>query len=126
MRAVTAAAMGWAPAQEASGQAWMVPVLAQLLDDPYDAVRFVAQRSLKQMPSQGAVADVLTASAAERRRTQVAVMRQWDRAGRVAGSDGWSSARQQAVLLQADGTLNIPAFLSLLRRRDDRTVLLRE
>jgi len=125
-RAVTAAAMGWVPAQEASGTAWMVPVLAQLLDDPYDAVRFVAQRSLRQLPSQGAVTDVLTAPAAERRKTQVAVMRQWDRAGRVVGSEAWSPARRQAVLLQGDGSLNIPAFLALLRRRDDRTVLLRE
>ncbi|MBM3782505.1 MAG: hypothetical protein FJW29_12690 [Acidobacteria bacterium] len=118
--------MGWVPAQEASGTAWMVPVLAQLLDDPYDAVRFVAQRSLRQLPSQGAVTDVLTAPAAERRKTQVAVMRQWDRAGRVVGSEAWSPARRQAVLLQGDGSLNIPAFLALLRRRDDRTVLLRE
>jgi len=125
-RAVTAAAMGWAPAREAAGTAWMVPVLAQLLDDPYDAVRFVAHRSLRQLPSQSAVADVLTAPSAVRRRTQVAVMRQWDRTGRVAGSDRWSPGRRQAVLLLEDGSLNIPAFLSLLRRRDDRTVLLRE
>ena len=38
-RAIVAQAMGWAPAQQASGTDWMAPHLAQLLDDPYDAVR---------------------------------------------------------------------------------------
>ena len=49
-RAIAAQAMGWAPAQEASGTDWMAPYLAQLLDDPYDAVRFIAGRSLRTLP----------------------------------------------------------------------------
>ncbi len=36
-RAIAAQAMGWKPAQAASGTDWMLPHLAQLLDDPYDA-----------------------------------------------------------------------------------------
>ena len=38
---------GWAPARHASGENWIPPVLAQLMDDPYDAVRCVAERSLR-------------------------------------------------------------------------------
>ena len=41
---------GWSEAQEASGREWMAPHLAQLLDDPYHAVRYIAQRSLKTLP----------------------------------------------------------------------------
>ena len=49
-RAIVAQAMGWGPAQHASGTDWMAPHLAQLLDDPYDAVRFIAGRSLRTLP----------------------------------------------------------------------------
>jgi hypothetical protein len=49
-RAVTAWNLGWPEAHQASGNHWQAPVLAQLLDDPYDGVRFVAQRSLKRLP----------------------------------------------------------------------------
>jgi hypothetical protein len=49
-RAVTAWGFGWADAHQASGNHWQAPFLAELLDDPYDGVRFVAQRSLKRLP----------------------------------------------------------------------------
>ena len=52
-RAIAAQAMGWKPAQAASGTDWMLPHLAQLLDDPYDAVRFIAGRSLGTLPEFG-------------------------------------------------------------------------
>ena len=45
-RALAAWSMGWAPARQASGTGWMAVPLAMLLNDPYDAVRFIAQRSL--------------------------------------------------------------------------------
>ena len=38
---------GWPPAREASGASWVSPVLGILLDDPYAAVRCVAERSLR-------------------------------------------------------------------------------
>jgi hypothetical protein len=49
-RAITAWSFGWPAAHQASGTNWQAPYLAQLLDDPYDAVRFVAHRSLKRLP----------------------------------------------------------------------------
>ena len=42
-----ASAMGWKPAREASNGDWMVPFLGVLMDDPYDAVRYIAFRSLR-------------------------------------------------------------------------------
>ena len=42
-RALYAAAFGRPEAQQASGRAWTVPFLGILMDDPYDAVRFIAE-----------------------------------------------------------------------------------
>jgi hypothetical protein len=47
VRAIMASAMGWQPAREASKGDWMVPFLGVLMDDPYDAVRHIAVRSLR-------------------------------------------------------------------------------
>lgn len=50
-RALVADAMGWKDAQAASdGAAWLAPYLAQLMDDPYPAVRYIAHRSLRTLP----------------------------------------------------------------------------
>lgn len=49
-RALVAWSMGWEPSRQASGNAWQAVYLAPLLDDPYDAVRYIAQRSLKSLP----------------------------------------------------------------------------
>jgi len=50
-RAIVAQAMGWAPAQQASGSAWLAPYLALMEKDQYDAVRLIASRSLKTLPA---------------------------------------------------------------------------
>lgn len=49
-RALTAWALGWAPAQAASGHAFMPALLGELMDAPYDAVRYIAERSLRSAP----------------------------------------------------------------------------
>ncbi len=38
---------GWEPALAVSGREWTLPVLGELMDDPYAAVRCVAERSLR-------------------------------------------------------------------------------
>ena len=49
-RAIIAQAMGWRPAQEASGAGWLAPYLALTQKDQYDAVRLIASRSAKTLP----------------------------------------------------------------------------
>jgi hypothetical protein len=49
-RAVQVAAMGWQPAQQASGTDWIEPYLLLGLNDPYDAVRLIAGKSLRTLP----------------------------------------------------------------------------
>lgn len=120
-RVIAAEALRWAPAQQASGTWWMVPVLAQLLDDPYDAVRYSAGRTLRSLPAFEAFDYDFVAGPRQRRQRQLAAMRVWD---------GAAAERQRrdgaAVLLRPDGTLQVDAMLRLVRMRDNRRVLLRE
>jgi predicted CXXCH cytochrome family protein len=46
-RALMAWHLGWEPARAASGSDWIAPYLGLLMDDPYAAVRCVAERSLR-------------------------------------------------------------------------------
>ncbi len=118
VRALVAWSFGWAPAQEASGSDWVVPYLAQLMDDPYDAVRIIASRSLRRLPGVDADGyDPLDAPAGRARAT--AALR-----GRVeAPSD---AVRARATLFGADGRLDAPELARLLERRDERPLNLAE
>jgi Cytochrome c554 and c-prime len=49
-RAIVAQSMGWTPAQQASAAGWLQPYLALLQKDSYDAVRYIASRSLSTLP----------------------------------------------------------------------------
>jgi hypothetical protein len=49
-RALIAWAAGWAPAVAASPRADLPALLGVLMDDPYDAVRYIAERSLRSLP----------------------------------------------------------------------------
>ena len=49
-RAITSWHFGWAPALSAAGTDWQAPFLIQLLNDPYDQVRFIAHRALRSIP----------------------------------------------------------------------------
>lgn len=48
-RALVAWHLSWQPAIQVSGDHWIPPVLAHLLDDPYAAIRCVAERSLRRV-----------------------------------------------------------------------------
>jgi hypothetical protein len=122
-RAIVAQAMGWKPAQQASGTAWMTPILAQLLDDPYDAVRFIAARSLRSTPGFQSFAFDFVAPQKARYAAQLSAMRVWDDAGR---GNSVPAAAREALLLGPDGALRVETMLRILKERNDRPVLLRE
>jgi len=118
-RAIVAQAMAWPPAQEASGTAWMAPHLARLLDDPYDAVRLGAARSLRSLPGFAAFAVDAAAPVATRRQAQLQVMTTWDLNRRRAPG-------LPELLLTGAGEVDIPRVLALLTQRNNRSMLLRE
>jgi len=119
-RAIVAQAMAWPPAQEVAGTEWMAPYLAQLLEDPYDAVRFTAIRSLKSLPGFAAAPLEVVATPAARRQSQLQVMSTWDR---VRARPARTSPE---LLMTPNGDVDIPRVLAMLRQRNNRLMLLRE
>ena len=120
-RAIAAQAMGWKPAQAASGTDWMLPHLAQLLDDPYDAIRFIAGRSLGTLPELGSFQYDFAASADQRRDAQRRVMTVFSRVRAHLPRPG-----DPRLLLTPDADVDVPATLALLKQRNNRNMLLRE
>jgi hypothetical protein len=120
-RAIAAQAMGWKPAQAASGTDWMLPHLAQLLDDPYDAVRFIAGRTLRTLPEFQSFEYDFAAAPDHRRDAQRRVMSVFSRVRGRLPRPG-----DPRLLLTADADVNVAATLALLKQRNNRNMLLRE
>jgi len=119
-RAIIAQAMAWPPAQQASGTDWMAPHLTQLLDDPYDAVRFSAARTMRGMPGFGGFTFDFVSPPQVRRQAQLRSMSTWDRNRPKPG-------RAAAELLQTPtGEVDIPRILALLKQSNNKAMLLRE
>jgi hypothetical protein len=123
-RALMAWSFGWAPAQQASGTEWMAPYLAELLDDPYEAVRVVAERSLRTLPDHvGPLVDVV-GDPQRRTAAKADALARWRSA--AATGPRAAAAPRPAVLLTAPDRLDETAFARLLRLRDNRPIRLQE
>lgn len=121
-RALIAWHMGWAPARLASGQDWLEPYLSQLLEDPYPAVRLIAERSLKSLPGFGAAQLDALDTVEARSAANARVRSNWsDRAKERASDEARAS-----ILLRRDGTLDRSSFNLLLQQRDNRSMDLQE
>jgi hypothetical protein len=121
-RALTAWAMGWPPAQQASGTNWQPPFLATLLCDPYDAVRFIAHRSLRTLGGFDDFAYDFLSEPDEHIAARDRVLSQW-RAQREAHGESVELHELIGGSLSGDSA---EVFEALLRQRDDRRVLLME
>ena len=111
-RALIAWHMGWEPAMQTSGTNWLVPYLAETLDDPYSVVRHIGQRSLKRVPGYERLAYDYIAPAPQRVQVKGEVLRVWN--------SGPLNARDSGKNLS-------PGEMSkLLERRDHRPMELLE
>ena len=119
-RALAAWAFGWAPAQAASGTSWMAPHLAELLNDPYEAVRYVAYRALRTLPGYAGVDYDYVAGRQERVAAALPILQAW-RNGPLA-----RRRREPELLVDAEGRLRIDEFRRILLQRDNRPLFLRE
>jgi predicted CXXCH cytochrome family protein len=117
-RAIVAWHMGWEPAKQISGTNWLGPYLGQLLEDPYAAVRYVAQRSLKRLPGFSDFSYDFSGPAEERNRAHARVLSLW--------KDQAPAVRKDAVLIEAKGDINRSTYERLLKERDDQTMDLLE
>jgi hypothetical protein len=119
-RAIVSQAMAWAPAQQASGAAWMAPFLTQLFEDPYDAVRLGAGRSIRSLPGFDTFQFDFVVPPAARRQAQLRSMANWDRTRQRPGRAA------PELLMTPNGDVDIPRVQALLKQRNNRPMLLRE
>jgi hypothetical protein len=119
-RAILAQAFAWSPAQQASGSSWMAPYLAQLLNDPYDAVRFIAARSMRSLAGFRSLPYDFIAPERQRRQAQAQAMAIWDR------NRAQDRRPEAQLLMDARGDLRVAELLRLIRGRNEARVLLRE
>lgn len=118
-RALVAWSMGWAPARQASRGAWFPPLLGELLDDPYDAVRIVAGRALLQQPGFDAFAYDPVPAPWTRKPAAPGVLAHWQQ---VRGRPAFAPAPAFTPSGERDPAL----FTRLLRERDPKAVHLLE
>jgi hypothetical protein len=116
---LTAWSMGWEPAQQASGSGWKTPFLIGLLDDPYDAVRFVAYRSLRSLPGMERFSYDFMAPKDQRLSRVSEALGLWQQNRKITGA-------KPALLYGEGGTLDAEAITRFASQRDDRRVSLRE
>ncbi len=120
-RAVAVWAAGWLPAQQASGSEWLIPFFAELLVDPYPAVRFMAYHSLKTIPGYETWEYNFLDPERERIRHKVALLEYWyERWKKKPHRSG------EALLIDAEGRINWPEFDRLLKNRDHREISISE
>lgn len=119
-RALYAWHMGWEPAQQTSGSEWMAPYLAELLNDPYAVVRYIAGRSLRRLEGFENLDFDYVGDSEIRLQAQRSALEIW-RAQQTAISEPNS-----ALLLEPEGKLNLHKFTELLKRRDDKSMDLQE
>jgi hypothetical protein len=118
-RALVAWSMGWSPAKDVSGSDWQAPFLACLLDDPYDAVRLIAHRSLRELPR---FEDFRFDYVGPPQERGVARGQAWQIWHQQRDSD----SRTDASLLITEAGIQLNRLEDLLRRRDDRPINLAE
>jgi len=122
-RALMAWSMGWSPAREISGTQWMVPYLATLLADPYDAVRFNAQRTLRLYPEYESVCrdSVLGATRDQQDRMLQHILADW--AQRFPHQGDRSGP---AFLMRPDARIDRSIFARLAALRNNQDLVLFE
>jgi predicted CXXCH cytochrome family protein len=120
-RALMVWSMGWDAARQASGQRWMVPYLAQMLEDPYAMVRYRAARGLQTYPEFSDFKFDYVGALAERLQARRQAGEIWSKMA-IAPLDRTGSH----ILFDASGRLEQERFDGLLRQRDNRSVFLVE
>lgn len=120
-RALMAWSMGWKPARQISGELWMAPILAQLMVDPYHAIRATAHRSLQTIDGFAGLAFDFVGPIGERIAVAQRALETWQ-----SRTDGGQHVQSPSVLVDSQGQFQREVFDRLLGQRDNRPVLLDE
>ncbi len=120
-RALMAWSFGWKPASEISGTDWTAPYLAELITDPYDAVRLIAGRSLRRLPGFETFEYDFMESPGKRRLSRLKALEIWAQIQKTPGR-----TNSPATLIDATGELQRKTMIRLLTNRDNTPIVLNE
>jgi hypothetical protein len=112
-RAIGTWAMGWEPAQQASGTRWQGAFLSQLLTDPYSVIRQVAYKSLKTLPGYQDFRFNYVAPEARRDKKLSESLTLWR-----ANGGGSPDRHGTHMLMDAKGIIDKERFNRLMKFRD--------
>jgi nitrate/TMAO reductase-like tetraheme cytochrome c subunit len=119
-RAIIASSMGREDARTISGDHWLPRALMEVLNDPYHAVRYVAQHSLQRDPHYADMAYDFLDEQSERRLATRNLKAQWGMRSPPAGT-----RLDELVDFSVPGVATNVLY-QLRARRDDRVVILAE
>jgi Cytochrome c552 len=120
-RALMAWSYGWEEGRAAAGSHWQAPYLAQLLEDRYDAVRIIADRSLRRSPAFRDVAYDPVGPPEQRTAAHQRVLEIW-----AGGQDPHKHPFAREVLIDEEGHVREAEFRRVWGQRDDRPMSVRE
>ncbi|KAA5542156.1 C cytochrome precursor [Roseiconus nitratireducens] len=116
-RALAAWTMGWSEAQEASGDDWQSIYLAQVLNDPYLAIRLIARRSLQTFPGLADMKLEPLGTDSERADAILSIISRWDQDPHEANA---------ALLLGPNNRVKTSQIDAIMKQRDDTPMNLAE
>ena len=116
-RALAAWTMGWSDARAVSGNDWQSIYLAQLLNDPYLAIRMIARRSLQTLPELADLTVDPLGSDSERSNAILSIVSRWDQDVHDANP---------ALLLGPGNAVKTRRIDAIMNQRDDTPMKLAE
>jgi len=121
-RALAAWHLGWEPSIQISGSEWQPRFLAELLDDPYAAVRYVAHKALQRFPGFEQFDYDFVAMPEFLEQAQAKAIEIWDQQHQIRTGQHVGSS----ILLDSDGQVKQQIYTEILNARDDSPIRLRE
>jgi hypothetical protein len=121
LRAITTCALEWDAARATAGTEWLSPYLAQLLADPYHAVRYLANRALRRQPGFSGFEYDYAAPAPELAAATARALDLWTRT-----TPPERRPKRDELLIDSAGRLDVERLTRLLGQRDDKRVVLAE
>ena len=119
-RALMAWSFGWDEARAASRSDWLTPYILMLMNDQYDAVRFIAERSYRKQPDAAPGDYEFMAAPDERLKWMLGNLRNWTTRIPI------NRTRGPHLLIDANGVIEIAQVEKFLENRDHREVTLNE
>ena len=122
-RAVLAWNMGREETRSASGDDWQLPVLAELLNDPYSVVRAIAWRAIRNYPVAESFEYDFLASEEERLNAKRKLIELWrKKLGERTGLSDRSKMERRLLMQTTKGDRDDAGLKQLTGRRNDRPI----